>query len=90
MLIVPPPSWLAFAYGERSIKSAQEKPGIPQADTVSLTIQTLHTSFETSTASSQMDSFFPVANPIPAEETQVPVDFDGSGTPGSGNQCTIA
>ncbi|KAJ3490859.1 hypothetical protein NLI96_g1152 [Meripilus lineatus] len=38
----------------------------------------------------EMDSFFPIANPIPAEETQVPTDFEGSSQPGSsGKNCTI-
>lgn len=38
-----------------------------------------------------MDTFFPLANPIPSEETQVPIDQDGTGTPGSGGgNCTIA
>jgi len=37
-----------------------------------------------------MDAFFPIANPIPSEETQVPTDFEGTGGGGGGQACTIA
>lgn len=38
-----------------------------------------------------MDAFFPIANPVPSEETQVPANYEGGGTPGGGGpNCTIA
>lgn len=72
-------------------KTDSRKPDGPQADTVSLTNRAHSTlSFAPLSHYIQMDSFFPVANPVPSEETQVPIDFDGGGTPGGGSQCTIA
>ena len=57
----------------------------PQADNpVSLVSHTTHSLITT------MDSFFPIATAVPAEETQVPINYDGGGTPGGSNTCTIA
>lgn len=69
--------------------------GTLQTDTVSLSNPHISSAnlltYQIILTNTQMDSFIPIANPVPSEETQVPVDFDGTGTPGSGGgNCTIA